>query len=289
MRDIRSEIDPINEIIPFPAIVAEILAALRNVDIATRKICKLIESDAALTTNILRAANAPFYGIRGHVNNAGSAITLIGLEETSRLLLTYHMKGRLIFLNMQQWGSLELLWIHSIATATGSRQFARHFKLKTSEKEFTAGLLHELGKLVLIQYFPDSLSVTDQMVKELAMHDVEAERQTLAISHTEIGAQLGEKWSLPKEYVEVMECRHEADGAVIDPLVNDVVQFTDLLSEQCRYGIGEQPAGFSINDDPCWNVLTSLDTRFLERTPFEVSQELLPEFESNKELLHLFI
>lgn len=159
MRDIRTEIDQINEIVPFPAVAAEILAALRNDDIAAVKITKLVESDAALTTNILRAANAPFYGIRGHVNNVRSAITLIGLEETSRLLLTYHMKQRLIFLNMQQWG----------------------------------------------------------------------------------------------------------------------------------YGIGEQPDGFSIDDHPCWKVLTTFEPRFLEQTPFEVSQDILPEFEKSKKLLHLLV
>ena len=289
MRDIRSEIDQINEIIPFPAVVTEILTALRTDDVATQKISRLIESDAALTTNILRAANSPLYGIRGHVSTVGSALTLIGLEETSRLLLTYHMKQRLIFLNMQQWGNLELLWKHSIATATLSRIIVRHFKLKTGEKEFTAGLLHDMGKLVLIQYFSDSLSVTEQMIKELSMHDVEAERQTLAISHTEIGAQLGEKWSLPREYVEVMECHHEADGAVIDPTLNAAVRFADLLAEQWGFGIGEQPAGFLLDDDPFWKVLAETQPAFQKQTPFEASQEILPEFEKGKELLHLFL
>ncbi len=60
MRDIRSEIDEINEIVPFPAVITEILSALSNDDISTVKITHLIESDAALTANILRAANAPY-------------------------------------------------------------------------------------------------------------------------------------------------------------------------------------------------------------------------------------
>ena len=86
-----------------------------------------------------------------------------------------------------------------------------------------------------------------------------------------------------------MDCHHEADGAVIDPLLNAVVRFADLLSEQWGYGIGEQLAGFLIDDDPCWKVLTSFEPSFLERTPLEISEEVLPEFEKNKELLHLFI
>ena len=289
MRDIRSEIDQINEIVPFPAVIAEILSVLRSDDIATAKLTRLIESDPALTTGILRAANAPYYAIRGYVKNVNNAIALVGLDETSRLLLTYHMKQRLIFLNMQQWGSLESLWKHSVSTAALSRVIASHFKLKTGEKEFTAGLLHDMGKLVLIQYFPDSLSAIEQMVKELAMHDIEAERQTLAISHSEIGGQLGEKWSLPREYVEVMEYHHDVDMATTDPLLTAVVRFADLLCEQWGHGVGEQRPGFAIEDDACWKVLTTAAPSFRERTPFEVSQELMAEFEKSKELLHLFL
>ncbi len=287
MRDIRSEIDEINEIIPFPAVIGEILSALSNDDISTMKITKLIESDPALTTNILRAANAPYYGIRGYVKNVNSAIALVGLDETSRLLLAYHMKQRLIFLNMQQWGSLEALWKHSISTATLARVIASHLNLKAGDKEFTAGLLHDMGKLVLIQYFPDSLTVTQQMIKELGMRDVEAEQQTLAISHTEIGGHLGNKWSLPPEYVEVMEWHHEAGNATNDPVLTAVVRFADLLCEQWGHGIGEQPQGFSIEDDACWKVLAATTPSIGKRTASEVGQELLVEFEKSKGLIQL--
>ncbi len=287
MRDIRSEIDEINEIVPFPAVITEILSALSSDDVSTVKITRLIESDPALTTNILRAANAPYYGIRGYVKNVNSAIALVGLDETSRLLLAYHMKQRLIFLNMQQWGNLEALWKHSISTATLSRVIASHFKLKTGDKEFTAGLLHDMGKLVLIQYFPDSLTVIEQMIKELSMRDVEAERQTLAISHTEIGGHLGSKWALPPDFVEVMQCHHDAGEATVDPLLTAVVRYADLLCEQWGHGIGEQPQGFLIEDDACWKILTAAAPAFSGRTSVDVGQELKAEFEKNEGLIQL--
>ena len=287
MRDIRSEIDEINEIIPFPAVITEILSALSNDDVSTVKITRLIESDPALTANILRAANAPYYGIRGYVKNVNSAIALVGLDETSRLLLAYHMKQRLIFLNMQQWGHLEALWKHSVSTATLSRVLASHYKIKTGDKEFTAGLLHDMGKLVLIQYFPDSLAVIQQMIRELSMRDVEAERQTLAISHTEIGGHLGNKWSLPPDFVEVMQCHHDAGEAVADPLLTSVVRFADLLCEQWGHGIGEQPQGFSIEDDACWNVLTAAVPLFAGRSSTDLGEEIKVEFEKSEGLIQL--
>ena len=289
MRDIRTEIDEINEIIPFPAVITEILAALSNDDVSTVKITRLIESDPALTTNILRAANAPYYGIRGYVKNVNSAIALVGLDETSRLLLAYHMKQRLIFLNMQQWGYLEALWKHSISTATLSRVLSSHFKFKTGDKEFTAGLLHDMGKLVLIQYFPDSLAVTRQMIRELSMRDVEAERQTVAISHTEIGGHLGNKWSLPPEFVEVMQCHHDAAEATVDPVLTSVVRLADLLCEQWGHGIGEQPQGFSIEDDACWKALTVADTSLAGRTSSDIGEEIKSEFEKCEGLIQLLV
>ncbi|HTY11238.1 MAG TPA: HDOD domain-containing protein [Bacteroidota bacterium] len=287
MRDIRTEIDEINEIVPFPAVITEILTALSKDDVSTGKITRLIEADPALTANILRAANAPYYGIRGYVKNVTSAIALVGLDETSRLLLAYHMKQRLIFLNMQQWGNLESLWKHSISTAALARVIASRFKFKTGEKEFTAGLLHDMGKLVLIQYFPDSLSVTRSMIKELGMRDVEAERQTLAISHTEIGGHLGTKWAIPPEFVEVMQSHHEAAEATVDPVLTAVVRFADLLCEQWGHGINEQPEGFSIEDDACWNILKAAEPSFGQRAPGEVGQELIGDFEKSKGLIQL--
>jgi putative nucleotidyltransferase with HDIG domain len=221
------------------------------------------------------------------VKNVTSAIALVGLDETSRLLLAYHMKQRLIFLNMQQWGSLEALWKHSISTATLARVIASHYNLKTGEKEFTAGLLHDMGKLVLIQYFPDTLTVTRSMIKELGMRDVEAERQTLAISHTEIGGHLGTKWAIPPDFVEVMQCHHEAADATVDPILTSVVRFADLLCEQWGHGIGEQPDGFSIEEDACWNILKAAEPSFNQRAPQEIGKELLDEFEKSKGLIQL--
>ncbi|MCU0412116.1 MAG: HDOD domain-containing protein, partial [Bacteroidetes bacterium] len=89
MRDIRSEIDKINEIVPFPTVVAQIMSELLKEETATEKIVQLIETDAVLTARILRAANSPYYGLRWEVNNITRAVVLLGFEEVSRLVLIY--------------------------------------------------------------------------------------------------------------------------------------------------------------------------------------------------------
>jgi putative nucleotidyltransferase with HDIG domain len=287
MRDIRTEINRINEVVSFPTIVAEILDAISDEKVTTIKVTRLIESDPALTTKILRVANSPFYGLRGNVKNISSAITMLGLDETGRLLLTYHMKARLISLSAQQNFHLEALWKHSITTATLARLTATKFKLQTDGKEYTAGLLHDMGKLVLIQYFPDTIPVVEQLIRTMSLNDVAAETQTVAVSHTEIGSQLGEKWRLPSEYVEVMRCHHEPHTAAYNPLLTSLVRFSDLLTEQWGYGVGEQPDGFTIAGNECLRILGETEPRFAQLPIERISQELFTELEKNLEFIQM--
>jgi putative nucleotidyltransferase with HDIG domain len=287
MRDIRNEINRINEVVSFPTVVAEILDAMTDERITTSKITKLIESDPALTTKILRVSNSPFYGLRGNVKNIQSAITMLGLDETGRLLLTYHMKARLISLNPQQNARLESLWKHSVTTATVSRMVAQRYRFLTDGKEYTAGLLHDMGKLVLIQYFPETNPVVEQMIRDLSVCDVDAETQAASISHTDIGSQLGEKWRLPAEYVEVMRCHHDARTSLQNPMLTAVVRFADLLCEQWGYGVGEQPEGFVLGQDKCVKMLGEFGTSFGDIPIEQVMQDLAADFEKNQDLIQM--
>ncbi|MCX6137696.1 MAG: HDOD domain-containing protein [Ignavibacteriales bacterium] len=287
MRDIRNEINRINEVVSFPTVVAEILDAMTDEKITTSKITRLIESDPALTTKMLRVANSPFYGLRGNVKSIQSAITMLGLDETGRLLLTYHMKARLISLNQQQNARLEALWKHSVTTATVSRMVASRYKFLTDGKEYTAGLLHDMGKLVLIQYFPETNPVIEQMIRERSLCDVDAEVQVASISHTSIGSQLGEKWRLPSEFVEVMRCHHDVRTSEQNPLLTAVVRFADLLCEQWGYGVGEQPQGFTLAEDKAIRMLGEFDAFFRDRPLEQVIQDLTADFEKNLELIQL--
>ncbi len=288
MRDIRSEIDKINEIVPFPTVVAQIMSELLKEETATEKIVQLIETDAVLTARILRAANSPYYGLRWEVNNITRAVVLLGFEEVSRLVLIYQMKQRVFALSPDQRSFLELLWKHSVATAAVSRMLALFVDFRGEGKEFTAGLMHDLGKIVLVQYFADTLTVTQSMIRELGMKDVEAELQSLAIDHCEIGGQLGEKWGIPPVFVEVMRHHHTPETAPNNQSLVALVRFADLLSERWGSGIGEQPMNFNLEEDESWKVMRKHFPRLAEERADAVEQKLLALYEMNQEFIRLF-
>jgi HD-like signal output (HDOD) protein len=161
------------------------------------------------------------------------------------------------------------------------------YKFLTDGKEYIAGLLHDMGKLVLIQYFPETSPVVEQMIRDLSVCDVDAEARAASISHTDIGSQLGEKWRLPAEYVEVMRCHHDARTSLQNPLLTAVVRFADLLCEHWGYGVGEQPEGFSLAEDKSIRMLGEFDPYFREHPLDQIIQTLAVDLEKNQELIQL--
>lgn len=288
MRDIRTEINRINEVVSFPPVVAEILQTMTNQNVALRKITQLIESDQALTAKILHIANSPFYGLSTNINNIGSALAMLGLDEIGHLLLTCQMKARLASLNSTQNEALWKLWKHSVSTASISRLIANRYHFSTEGKEYTAGLLHDMGKLVVIQYFPQQYTSIEQVMMSSSMTDIEAEIQTIAIPHTEIGYQLGQKWRLPKEYLDVMQFHHTLHLSQHNTLLTSLVRFADLLSELWGDGIGERSGNALIAQDGCVQELCKSKPEFAAISIEQVIEELFVEYEKNTDIVESF-
>ncbi|MCX6135380.1 MAG: HDOD domain-containing protein [Ignavibacteriales bacterium] len=288
MRDIRSEIEKINEIVSLPTVLAEIMGELDKGDGASNKIIKLIETDPVLTGNVLRAVNSPFYGLRWRVNSVPSAIALLGLAETSRILVAVYIKQKLFAMNSGQRTVLEALWKHSINTAAIARLITKEYGILTGGKEFTAGLMHDMGKIVLIQYFPTELETITRMVRELELNDVQVENQIVAISHDEIGGVLGERWRLPHEFVEVMRFHHTPSKATINPELTTVVRFADLLAEHWMCGIGENPPDTLFDNDESFSLLAQHEPRIRALGVKDVVDQLAEKFVEQKSLVGVF-
>jgi HD-like signal output (HDOD) protein len=264
------------------------MGELGKTEATSNKITSLIETDPALTGSVLRAVNSPFYGLRWRVNSVSSAIALLGLTETGRLLTAFYMKQRLFSLNSEQQSYLEQLWKHSVSTAAIARLIVKEYGILTGGKEFTAALMHDMGKIVLVQYFPKELVTIGRMVRELEQNDIDAENQIVAIPHTEIGGLLGEKWRLPLDYVEVMRLHHNPQAAELNPELVSVVRFADLLAEQWDLGIGEHPGNISFEGDESFTLLSQHEPRLKEQGFEQVCQTLEEKYEEQKSAVAMF-
>lgn len=288
MRNIRTEIEKINQIVTLPAVLAEIMGELGKEEAVTSRITRMVETDPAITTSILRVANSPFYGVRRHIDSVASAIVLLGHAEISRLLITFYMKQQLRGLSSNQQSYLELLWTHSVNTAALSSLIAKEYEIPTGGKEYTAGLLHDMGKIIMTQYFMSDFEKANRMVSESGRQDTGLEHEIVGIAHTEAGALLGESWRLPPEFVEVLKYHHSPRSATINPELTAVIRFADLLAESWGNGIGERPQEKLFEGDESFVILGEQEPRIKAQGFEAVLARLSEKHVEQKNLVGMF-
>jgi len=288
MQDIRNEIQNINEIVPIPSTVTLILSHSLQGEMANSKLIQLVDADSVLTALVLRAANSAFYSIRAGVATVSHAVTMLGYAEVSRLVLTYELRQRVFALNPQQRDFLNRLWLHSLCTATTARIIAKYLRHTTIGEEFTAGLLHDMGKIVLAQHYSFSLLKVREMIDELFLSDLEAEQQLFAMGHDEIGEYLGKNWRLPDVITDAMRYHHDPAHDGPHHIITSIVRCADLLAEQWNLGITERSAPALIAEDPCWQVLTEHFPALAAESFDSFEENIRMEFENNLAFSELF-
>jgi putative nucleotidyltransferase with HDIG domain len=142
------------------------------------------------------------------------------------------------------------LWHHSIATAICAEQLAKSLKLVNAEEAFTAGLLHDMGKILLGTF----VEIDDEPIKELVQTQSlsfnEAERQVLGIDHAEAAAELLQYWKLPDNVVAAARWHHSPDQAEEQHRsIVDLVHVADILCTRMGWGIGTDGPLYCLNEE----------------------------------------
>ncbi|MDI1293882.1 MAG: HDOD domain-containing protein [Methylobacter sp.] len=161
-----------------------------------------IAQDTSMTVRILRIANSPFYGMSREIGSLREAIVLLGLNRIRDMLMgicfSKMLQVRHKNFNYNQF------WHHSIAVAECSRQLSYCTGI-SPDFAYTAGLLHDIGRLVIVLLFPDEYS---QIIKAFESPQAETERRLLGFDNVEIGGQAAQYWNLPVAIQEAIE-QHE--------------------------------------------------------------------------------
>ncbi|QGZ39641.1 putative nucleotidyltransferase with HDIG domain [Pseudoduganella flava] len=175
-----------------PAVVMELLNSIDAEEVDIAVLARKVSLDQALTAKTLRLANSPLYGLRVKVTTIQQAITFLGFQTTRNLITAAALTG--CFPEGRCPGfSHQAFWRHSIATAACAKALARHLRFN-EDYAFTAGLLHDIGRLVLVSSFPDRYA---RVAAWRAAHDtvwLDAERAMLGIDHVDAGVALAEHW-----------------------------------------------------------------------------------------------
>lgn len=189
---------------------------LANSDFDIQEVLDIVEVDQALTTEVLRVANSSFYGGLTEVTTVRGAVVRIGGPEVVRLAIAATEKESYKVRDPRLGELMQPLWDHAMGVAMGARWIARRLGYRDLESEsFIAGLLHDVGKLLLIRVI-DDLQHAGQLVCAVPESVV---REVLGAAHAQYGANLLAHWSLPDVYQTVVRDHHQDPCDEQNPLL----------------------------------------------------------------------
>lgn len=269
-----------------PTVVAKMIELIDDPKSSARSLSRIIRTDQVLTARILRLANSAYYGFPNPISSINLAIVVLGFDTIRNLGLSVAVISRLARASSDE----ELLdytrfWEHSAAVAVASRMLARMHGFRAMESEaFVAGLIHDIGKVILSQYQTANYSKCLHLVADEGISLAEAEQRVFGVTHAEVGGWLAGRWNLPDTLTEAIRLHHIPLAAKVRPELTAIVHFADILTRAARVGSGGDPLVPSFYR----GVLHSLPLQLGEDDKVDL-QFYLTEFKQEMEQVDSFI
>jgi len=193
-QQIIKKLDGIKDIPTLPAIVFELNKYLRDSNTSIKTVCDTIEKDQAITLKILKLVNSAFYGFKSKISDLRNAVVLLGYNAVRNAIVSLSVINSFPKnLSLKDF-DISQFWKHSLAVAVTSKNIAQLSKKESPDNCFVGGLLHDTGKVILAQYFPDLFETVWSTLQTEHLTFYEAEQKSLPIDHSKIGAHLAAKW-----------------------------------------------------------------------------------------------
>lgn len=209
---VRRIVDGIETIPTLPSVVVRIMEAIDNPKTSAEDINAIILTDPGITAKVLRLVNSAYYGFPRKIASVTQAVVILGFSTVRNLVLTATIFD--VFSHKTR-NALDRvgLWQHSTGTAVLSRMIARRLKHPDLEDVFIAGLLHDIGKLVLDEFAEQDYRRVVKVVQEKDMLLREAEHLVLQCDHCDVGAWVAMRWNLPPVLVQTIQHHHNPEDA----------------------------------------------------------------------------
>lgn len=191
-----------------PTIVTQLITLVGDPSSSARQVSQLISTDQALTAKILKVANSAFYGFPRKISTVQLAIVVLGFETVKNLSLSAAVLKRFSTGTELALFDRQRFWDHTIGCGVAGKMLARKLGYQIEGEAFVAGVLHDIGKLILIEYFPKKFSNALDLAQKETLTISDAEEQIFGVTHAELGAWLAEKWNLPNSLVETIAYHH---------------------------------------------------------------------------------
>ncbi len=229
------------ELSSLPFIYIKINNAINDRHSSIRDISDIISGDPSLTTRLLRLVNSAFYGFPSKIDTVSRALLAVGTNQLRDLALATSVMS--LFKGIPAGlVSMESLWRHSVACGLAAKMLSTARRREANmERFFTAGIIHDIGRLVIYKMMPDA---AQEMILRCRVNNEPlylVEKEVIGFDHADLGRALVQLWNLPASLEEMIACHHSPSEARLYPVEACVVHIADYIAHEMQLGeSGEQ-------------------------------------------------
>ncbi len=256
----------IRQLPTLPTITTRLNSVIKNPSSSAEDIAQLIEKDQSLSAKVLKVVNSAAYSPNVEITGIKHAVSMIGFNEINKMVLAISVFDSLSG-NGTNGFNREGFWIHSLGCAIFSTEIAQELSYPKPEDAFTAGLMHDIGKVVLDRFFPTEMAQVQDTIKNQPMLFFEAERMVMGIDHTQIGQWLLTNWKIPLNVCSAVRYHHhpftERKEEDAQGLIVDIVHMADVLCYNLEIGDSGNRVPVTLHDDHDQRI--SIEPQVLEQ------------------------
>ncbi len=285
MQNLEALIGDSYELPSLPEIYIRVSELIEDEDASAQQIGQAVQTDPSLTARVLKLINSAYYGLSVNVTSVAQAVSLLGRDQLKAVLIGSVLTKVFEDVEVENF-SMREFWLHSIKTAIIARHLAmQNASILDHESFFTAGLLHDIGRLVLARVAPEAQQVIDHLVEAEGHNIVDVENDKLGVSHVEVGQELMIRWKMPSVLTQCVfrhhQTNHEGPFAIETaivylanelskyPLLQDEEEKAEVLAnienwQQAKCPIEQVTIACSLAEDQWEEVMDSLGMLDLE-------------------------
>ncbi len=261
-KELDKIIASIGDLPSIPKVVAQVMELTEKPGVPVSEVSALIEQDMGLTAKLLKVSNSSYYGMRQVIGTLKLALVILGIKEVRNIVVGISVMDTLKDPSTSFLLNEEGLWDHSASVASFSKKLGVQLELDLQGEDFIAGLLHDIGKLVLWKQMPDEYEEIYHAAKEQEVPLFQLEQQELGFDHADIAAALAASWSLPDSLTDALSCHHPHDDRTMadcaNPQLCAVVRIANLAAREDFQLDGADPESYaSCTEEVAWGQLPS--------------------------------
>lgn len=289
-------LENIDDLPTLPTVANHIIQLTGDKNSSSVQISELIAQDQSLTTRVLKIVNSAFYGFPRKITTINHAVVILGTDEIKNLVLGTSILKAFPDSKKASGFKREEFWVHSIGCGVASKMLAKTFQYRVTGEVFVAGLIHDIGKIVLDQYLNTEFGLVLKEAQEKKVSLFETENEILGIAHTHVGKILGEKWKLPKSLTDVIYHHHNPLRSEENQEIVSLVYFGNILCRMAQIGLAGGDEFVPTIDSEVWDLLKNkkpdLNDSYIDKFIYDLKSEmdntqgLLGILKEKKEVAH---